>query len=138
MLFLLPSTTVDLHCGHLKYISLIPTLRKFLVYSSSNNNNSDTLSLYAVSYNYTVAQSKSPVQDIVGNFVNSCRSHDIQPGFYYSVVTNYYLNVEGGTVQNSYPKPGMANVTQDQYLDIVMAQLDELWGQYGALGKYNN
>jgi alpha-L-fucosidase len=86
-------------------------------------------------YNYTVAQSKSPVQDIVGSFVNSCRSHDIQPGFYYSVVTNYYLNVDRGNVQNSSLKPGMANVTQEQYLGIVMAQLDELWGQYGQLGE---
>ncbi|XP_062507751.1 uncharacterized protein LOC134184152 isoform X2 [Corticium candelabrum] len=86
-------------------------------------------------YNYTVAQSKSPDNDIVESFVKSCRSHGIQPGFYYSVVTNYYLNVHGGEVQTSHLMPGMANVTQDQYLQIVSAQLTELWSQYGQLGE---
>ena len=45
----------------------------------------------------------------------------------YSVPQNSYLNVAGGQVQNSTLAPGQVKITQEQYADIVVQQLTELW-----------
>ena len=45
----------------------------------------------------------------------------------YSVPQNSYLNVVGGQVQNSTLAPGQVKITQEQYADIVVQQLTELW-----------
>ncbi len=53
-------------------------------------------------------------------------------GFYYSTDNNYYLNrvhfEPAGPVL-----PGQFNVTDDQYVAIQVAQLTELWTQFGNL-----
>jgi len=59
----------------------------------------------------------------------------IKPGFYYSIVTNSFLNVENGKVQGGPLRPGQAKVTQDQYYQIVLAQLKELWSEFGELAE---
>eukprot|EP00730_Choanoeca_flexa_P013674 TRINITY_DN5578_c0_g1_i1.p1 TRINITY_DN5578_c0_g1~~TRINITY_DN5578_c0_g1_i1.p1 ORF type:complete len:595 (+),score=124.83 TRINITY_DN5578_c0_g1_i1:96-1880(+) len=87
-------------------------------------------------YPYSIANSPASGRDIVADFVNSSRAKGIKPGFYYSVVTNAYLRVASGTVHNSSSVgPNQAVVTQEQYEDIVLAQVAELWQEYGQLGE---
>ncbi len=51
-----------------------------------------------VPYNYTVQYSPLKTVDVLGEFVTSCQKSQIKPGFYYSVVSNNYLNVDNGFV----------------------------------------
>ncbi|CAF3627795.1 unnamed protein product [Rotaria socialis] len=88
-----------------------------------------------ISYNYTVDY--SPVQgiDILQDFIQSCEEQQIRTGFYYTVVTNTWLNVDSGFVQNRTLKPGQINITQETYDNIVLQQLRALWTKYGALDE---
>ncbi|CAF4400930.1 unnamed protein product [Rotaria sp. Silwood2] len=88
-----------------------------------------------ISYNYTVDY--SPVKDInvLDDFIKSCEKKQIRTGFYYTVVTNNWLNVDNGFVQNRTLKPGQLNVTQKTYDNIVLQQLRELWTNYGTLDE---
>lgn len=66
--------------------------------------------------------------DIVRDFVNSCRKYGIKPGIYASTTANGYLWADNpGLVQPGGP------VTQAEYNRIVVAQLTELWSNYGKL-----
>jgi len=47
-------------------------------------------------YTYGVSEG----HDIVRSFAESCRSVGVSLGIYYSVVSNEYLNVEGGSVRD--------------------------------------
>jgi hypothetical protein len=51
-----------------------------------------------VPYNYTVEYSPLNTTDVLGEFVKSCEKRQIKPGFYYSVVSNNYLDVDNGYV----------------------------------------
>jgi hypothetical protein len=51
-----------------------------------------------VQYNYTVDYSPMKGRDVLGEFVSSCEKRKIRTGFYYSVVSNNYLNVQSGFV----------------------------------------
>jgi hypothetical protein len=51
-----------------------------------------------ISYNYTVDYSPVKGVDILEKFVESCDKKQIRSGFYYTVVTNNWLNVESGFV----------------------------------------
>jgi hypothetical protein len=51
-----------------------------------------------VPYNYTVDYSPVKGVDVLGEFVTSCKKRQIRTGFYYSVVSNNYLNVQNGLV----------------------------------------
>ena len=73
--------------------------------------------------------------DVVQDFVDSCRKYGIKPGLYYSLNQNYYLNSGGGKVQNTTLGPGQANVSQELYGKIVLAQMRELWANYGELAE---
>ena len=73
--------------------------------------------------------------DVVRDFVNSCRKYGVEPGIYYSLNQNYYLNVGRGLVLNSTLVPGQAKVSQEQYGKIVVAQMRELWTNYGDLSE---
>lgn len=77
-------------------------------------------------YNYSVQYSSCPGCNVVADFLATCAKYNIRPGFYYSLATNTFLNVAGLSVQPD-PLPGMAVVTQRQYYDIALAQLEELW-----------
>lgn len=66
--------------------------------------------------------------DIVGEFVESCRKYGIKPGLYASTTANgYYMVDNPGVVQPGSP------YTQDEYNQVVMTQLTELWSNYGEL-----
>ena len=90
-------------------------------------------------FDYQFSIKNSPLQggqyDLVNEFVNSCRKRNILPGIYYSLNNNYYLNVKDGSVRNDKLMPGQANITFDLYQKIVLAQLKELWSNYGSLSE---
>jgi hypothetical protein len=90
-------------------------------------------------YNYSIASVThylNGTADIAKDFVEGCRSRGIVPGFYHGAMNNYFLNVASGLVQPGETLvPGMANVTQDQYTQILLANLRQLWTDYGELGE---
>jgi len=51
-----------------------------------------------VLYNYTVDYSPVKGVDVLDEFIKSCEKKQIRTGFYYTVVNNNWLNVEGGLV----------------------------------------
>ena len=78
-------------------------------------------------YPYSIQYSSCPECNVVASFLATCKKYGIKPGFYYSIATNTFLNVQGRAVQPN-PLPGMAKVSQRQFYDIALAQLEELWG----------
>ena len=57
-------------------------------------------------------------------------------GFYYSLTNNMFLNEFSFNVRPpSTLLPRMANVTQAQFEDIVVASITELWTEYGDLDE---
>jgi alpha-L-fucosidase len=88
-------------------------------------------------YSYSTRYSKfrSGGYDVVKDFIAACDKYGIAPGIYYSLNQNYYLNVARGQVLNSPLVPGQANVSQDLYGLIVLAQMRELWSNYGQISE---
>ena len=88
-------------------------------------------------YNYSVKYTKwqDGKADIARLFVDACRKHSIRPGFYHGSVNNAFLNVVGGKVGAPTGIPGQAVVTQAQYYDILLANLRQLWTDYGELAE---
>jgi alpha-L-fucosidase len=79
-------------------------------------------------YGYDIAHSSAPPGcNIVASFLDSCSRFGLRAGMYYSFATNLYLNVQGAIVQNRTLLPGMASVTQKQFFDIALGQVEELW-----------
>lgn len=68
----------------------------------------------------------SPTCNVVRDFLATCKKYGIKAGFYYSIATNTYLNVQSRNVQPN-PLPGMVPVTQAEFYAIALAQLEELW-----------
>ena len=54
-----------------------------------------------ISYNYSIDHSPVRGIDILARFIQSCQDQHIQTGFYYTVATNTWLNVERGFVSGS-------------------------------------
>ena len=87
-------------------------------------------------YGYGVQQSswRGGQGDLARDFVDSARRHGIPPGFYYSLSGNHYLSVDSGE-----PAPpstvGQRAATKEEYYDIMFTLVQELWGNYGALGE---
>jgi hypothetical protein len=82
-------------------------------------------------YNYTVRESKYK-GDLVGEFVAGAREAGLKVGVYCVVNNNYFLSVGNGKVAPM-TAPGQVVVTQAQCNNLVLAQLKELWSQYGDL-----
>jgi hypothetical protein len=53
-----------------------------------------------IPYNYSIDYSPMKGVDVLGEFIKSCEKKQIKTGFYYSVVTNNWFNVEGGQVNS--------------------------------------
>ena len=51
-----------------------------------------------IPYNYSVNYSPVKGVDVLAQFINSCQAKQIRTGFYYTVVSNTWLNVESGFV----------------------------------------
>ena len=81
-------------------------------------------------YRYHVSAAQSTAK----KFVAATTAAGIGHGFYYSLTNNFYLNAFGHNVQPpSTLQPGQANVTQAQYEDLALAQVKELWTEFGDL-----
>jgi alpha-L-fucosidase len=83
-------------------------------------------------YPYSVKQStwRDGKGDVAGDFVRSCRTFGIRPGFYYSTSANAYCKVDDpGRVRSKDP------ADQARYKAICEQQLAELWSRYGELGE---
>ncbi|KAJ0120961.1 Alpha-L-fucosidase 1 [Diaporthe amygdali] len=83
-------------------------------------------------YNYTVADSPVSGTDVVQQFSESAKKYGLGHGFYYSTVVNNFLNVQNSLVNATW-SPGEIRITNETYDDIVLAQLTELWTNYGTL-----
>ena len=83
-------------------------------------------------YAYSVKRETTASRDLVHEFAAACKKHGIGFGLYYSVVTNAYLNVAQGKVRGN-AVPPQISVTQNEYFDIVLSQLHELWTEFGDL-----
>lgn len=81
-------------------------------------------------HEYSVKNSpwKEGKGDIVKDFIASCEKYGIRPGIYASTTANGYFHVDNpGLVQEGSP------ITQEEYNNIVVKQLTELWSNYGKL-----
>lgn len=71
---------------------------------------------------------------MVDEFVSACRAAGLGYGFYYTAVDNFYLNVRGGAVQDAAQLlSGQARVSEEDYGEVVLGHLKELWTRYGNL-----
>lgn len=83
-------------------------------------------------YNYTVADSPVNGTDVVKMFSDSAEKYAVGHGFYYSTIVNNFLNVQNSLVNTTW-SPGEIRITNETYDEIVIAQLTELWANYGTL-----
>jgi hypothetical protein len=74
-------------------------------------------------------------QDIAAEFVVACEQHGIRPGFYHGSVNNAFLNLQGGKIGAPTGIPGQAVITQTDYENILLANLRQLWTDYGELAE---
>lgn len=81
-------------------------------------------------YNYSVAYSPVSGTDVVRLFADSAARYGVGHGFYYSTNVNNFLNVQDSRVNATWA-PGEIRITNETYDEIVIAQLAELWTQYG-------
>merc|ERR1712166_1601456 len=88
-------------------------------------------------YGYDVGAPGALGRDVVKEFRDSMRAVGIAPGYYYSLKDNFYLNVhsQGAVAGSSTFLPGMAKVSQPQFEKLCLAQLRELWTNYGAMSE---
>ena len=73
--------------------------------------------------------------DIARLFVDACRKHGIRPGFYHGSVNNAFLNVRSAKVGSPTGIPGQAVLTEDEYFQVLLANLRQLWTDYGPLAE---
>ena len=88
-------------------------------------------------YPYCVGRNNSYIkQDVLALFQKSMTAANIRHGFYYSLTNNFFLNVLHHKA-NASPNvlKGQQNVTQAQFESIALAQVSELWTNYGSLGE---
>eukprot|EP01116_Phalansterium_solitarium_P001463 TRINITY_DN1125_c0_g1_i1.p1 TRINITY_DN1125_c0_g1~~TRINITY_DN1125_c0_g1_i1.p1 ORF type:complete len:636 (-),score=230.29 TRINITY_DN1125_c0_g1_i1:205-1947(-) len=85
-------------------------------------------------YPYSVGRKNSYIQlDVLALFAAECQAAGIGHGFYYSLTDNFYLNVDRSQVQPGPLLPGQVNVTLQQFYDIAVGHITELWSNYGNL-----
>ena len=74
--------------------------------------------------------------DVVKEWMQQLRSAGIGPGLYYSIKDNFYLNAaKGGLVKPGTLLPGQERISQADFEALELAQLTELWGNYGELAE---
>ncbi len=108
-----------------------------------------------IPYNYSIDYSPMKGVDVLGDFIKSCEKKKIKTGFYYTVATNNWFNVESGLVSLAFTRvfcniiidlfnikvrnrtlqPGQVNITQETYDSLVLQQLREIWTRYGTLDE---
>ena len=78
---------------------------------------------------------KNGTYDIVEQFISSCKKYKVKPGLYYNMADNAFFNIYQWKFEGSLQK-GMVNVTFEEYLKVMYAQLSELWGKYAPEELY--
>mmetsp|Transcript_30038 Transcript_30038/g.44514 ORF Transcript_30038/g.44514 Transcript_30038/m.44514 type:complete len:469 (+) Transcript_30038:78-1484(+) len=74
--------------------------------------------------------------DLAAEFSEKMQEAGLPHSFYYSLKDSFYLNAIGDAVKPpSTLLPGQVNVTQDQFEDISVAAVTELWSRYGDLAE---
>ena len=69
-------------------------------------------------------------------YVDEMTKAGLPHSFYYSLKDSFYLNANGDNVQPAARLlPGQMNVTQEQFEDISVAAVTELWSRYGSLAE---
>jgi alpha-L-fucosidase len=71
-------------------------------------------------------------KDLVQEYVEACRKHDLAVGFYYCPEDFHFLHENGQKVRRIFPKPIPDDVMAD-YLDITEKQVTELMTHYGKI-----
>ena len=84
-------------------------------------------------YPYSVAFAPNTT-DVVSSFVASAKKAGVGYGFYYSVGSNSLCNVQGGNVCGN-PVAGQLNVSTQEFDNLVIQQLTELWSLFGPLAE---
>jgi len=85
-------------------------------------------------FTYCVGKERSAIKrDVIREFSDTMRQHGIGYGYYYSLGSNFHFDVKGMKVQNSSLLPGQVRLTQEQFEAISLAQVAELWSNYGPL-----
>jgi len=81
-------------------------------------------------HEYSVASSpwKNGQGDVVMDFINSCNKYGVRPGLYASCGCNAYLKVDRNRIVENHD-----HGQWEQYKNIVLTQLRELWSNYGEL-----
>ena len=86
-------------------------------------------------YPYSVGRERSFIKgDVLAQFTASMSARGIGHGFYYSLTNNFFLNVishQAGASKTLLP--GQVNVSQAEFEAIALAQVTELWTEYGNL-----
>ena len=55
-----------------------------------------------IPYNYSIDYSPMKGVDVLADFIKSCQKRQVKTGFYYTVATNNWFDVEGGHVRKNF------------------------------------
>ena len=72
-------------------------------------------------------------RNVLMEFSQAAEKAGIGHGFYYSLTNNFYLNVHTHVAQPGPALPGQQLVTQAEFEAIALAQVTELWTEFGNL-----
>ena len=86
-------------------------------------------------YGYHVGGKGGLGIDIVKMFAEAMQAEGLPHSFYYSLKDSFYLNAIGDRVKGGRLLPGQVNVTQEQFEDISVAAVTELWSHFGRLSE---
>jgi alpha-L-fucosidase len=85
-------------------------------------------------YGYHVGGAGGIGVDVVGEFAAAMQAAGLPHSYYYSLKDSFYLNAISDNVRPaSTALPGQVVVTQDQFENISLAAITELWSRYGDL-----
>eukprot|EP00041_Stephanoeca_diplocostata_P039734 m.1637621 g.1637621 ORF g.1637621 m.1637621 type:complete len:471 (+) comp25984_c0_seq1:180-1592(+) len=85
-------------------------------------------------YGYHVGGKGGIGIDVAKEFVSKMQAAGMPHSFYYSLKDSFYLNANGDNVLPAKNLlPGQINVTQDEFEDISVAAVTELWSKFGDL-----
>ena len=86
-------------------------------------------------YGYDVGSKNGFGRDVLREFSDAMCRGGLGHGFYYSLTNNFYLNVKSHVAQNGTALPGQQRVTQAQFEALALAQVTELWTEFGSLSE---
>jgi len=91
-----------------------------------------TFPSFNFNYTYGVGQPGAYPNDLFRGFVDACTRYGVKPGIYYGMGQNSWCNIRDQAVTSN-ASAGQANLTLDQYKQVVFAQMTELLTAYGPI-----